>query len=451
MDGHSPPTLPKVLDDALVRLGFSTPTPVQAALRDAALAGRDALALAPTGTGKTLAFGVPLMARLLVDPPSSRRGAHGARFVDKFDRLRALVLSPTRELAQQVARDLEAVSRGSVLRIGVVFGKSPAAPQRDVIRSGIDLLVGTPGRIREFLDDGSLSLALVKMVVIDEADRMADMGFLPQVENILGGIQKPRQVICTSATLAGAAQERVLGLLEDPVRVEVGARNAPARTNHWRFGVIDHDKVALLLALIKQEKRRGVAVFVRTRRRAGWVAAALVRHGVSVELLHGDRSQRRRDAALAAFADGTSDVLVATDVAGRGLHVPRIKTVVNYDIPLMPEDFVHRVGRAGHSGGAAESFTLVDPMEREEWRRVCELVGTEIPDAPPLDFSEFARPPGAKPTRKPVHRSAPTPHPAVRRAKAEVELWRKKKSTRERSKPIAKGVKPGRGVRRTGA
>ena len=451
-------TVPAPIEQALARLGYATPTPVQAAVREAALAGRDVLALAPTGTGKTLAFGVPVLARLLNERPESRRGARGSRFVDPFDRLRALVLSPTRELAQQVAKDLEEVARGSVLRVAVIYGKSPAAPQREAIRGGVDLLVGTPGRVREFLDEGSLSLGLVKMAVVDEADRMTDMGFLPQVEGILSSLAAPRQVICMSATLAGAASDRVPKLMHDPVRVEIGVRNAPAGSVHWRYSIDDREKVALLLGLVKGEKRRGVAVFVRTRRRAGWVAAALARHSVSVALLHGDRSQRSRDAALASFAEGRADVLVATDVASRGLHVSRIETVINYDIPLMPEDFVHRVGRAGHGGGAAESFTFVDAFQREEWRRVSELVGMDIPEGKPVDTTPFA--PHSQGRRGKGHASrgvgAMTPLGAPRQqskkratGKSTGALWREKKSSRERSKPLARGVKPGKGIRPT--
>ncbi|MSR29500.1 MAG: DEAD/DEAH box helicase [Phycisphaerales bacterium] len=443
---------PAVLERTLERLGFGTPTPVQAAMRVAALAGRDVLALAPTGTGKTLAFGVPTLARLINTPPKSRKGPRGVQFIDPYDRLRALVISPTRELAQQVAKDLAAAAQGSVLRVAVVFGKSQAPPQREAIRNGPDVLVGTPGRLREFIDDGSLSLAGIRIVVIDEADRLADMGFLPQVERILEGVPTPRQVICASATLPPSVESTVLALMRDPVRVEIGQRNAPARASNFRYSVAEADKVALLLTLVKGGKMDGVAVYVRTRRRAGWVATALTRHGVVVALLHGGRSQRCRDQALATFAQGTAQALVATDVAARGLHVPRIKTVVNYDVPLMPEDFVHRVGRAGHSGGAAESFTFVDSFEADEWRRVRDLVPDEPFERELPDISAFARRTPNRGGRTGDAGPPNRPEPKARKRPPGLgDLWRAKKAKRERSAPLTKGAKPGGGVRKPGA
>ncbi len=383
--------IPTAVADTLARLGFATPTEIQVAMRDPILLGKDVLALAPTGSGKTLGFGVPMIVNLLKNAPKAKRGPGGARYVEPCERLRAIVISPTRELAQQVALDIASVAKGGVLRIASVYGKSPTAPQRAEIRGGLDLLVGTPGRLREFLDDGTLTFANVQTVVIDEADRMADMGFLPQIEQLLSTIPSPRQVICMSATLPATIEARVRSLLRDPVVAEVGRRNAPASRANKHFEVNDEDKVALLLALLRDTHRKGVAVYVRTRRRAGWVAQALRRNEMTVSLLHGDRSQRSRNEALAAFADGDADVLVATDVAARGLHVPRIKTVVNYDVPLMPEDFVHRIGRAGHGGGMAESFTFVDPLEQAAWARVNELVGAAIQPAAVLDFEKFKR------------------------------------------------------------
>ncbi len=420
-------------------------------MREGVLAGQDVLALAPTGTGKTLAFGVPILSRLINEPPAMRSGARRTKYIDPHDRLRAVVLSPTRELAQQVAKDLEAAAKGSMMRVAVVFGKSPAAPQREAIKAGPDILVGTPGRIREFVDEGSLSLAGIKIVVIDEADRMADMGFLPQVETILAWIPTPRQVVCVSATLPTSTEKRVSALMHQPLRVEIGRRNAPISENHARFTIDDGDKVALLLALLRRPTSGGTAVYVRTRRRAGWVAGALERHAFKTALLHGDRSQRSRDMALADFAQGRASVLVATDVASRGLHIERMTRVINYDVPLMPEDFVHRVGRAGHGGGSAESITFVAPDERAEWARVENLVGSEIREETLPDFSEFSRRPSgggqqAKQSPKPKR----TQHRKLKKALSKGAEWRGKKATRESVKPLDRGSKPGRGVRSAG-
>jgi ATP-dependent RNA helicase RhlE len=392
--------LPDLLVRTLAACRFTEPTDVQSEAIPAALAGSDVLMLAPTGSGKTLAFALPVLADLLADRPrvkrirkGSRRSAADAapRRVDPATRLRAIVLSPTRELAQQVARDIGDVIRGTVLRTVAVYGKSPIEPQRAAVMAGVDVVVGTPGRLRELLDEGAITFAHVRHVVVDEADRMVDMGFLPQVQDIMALVPEGRRVICASATLPDRIATLVTGLMRDQVEVGVGKRNAPASDRHSRYVVKDADKVALLLALVKGRHKRGVAVYARTRRRVGWVAEALRRHGISVAMLHGDRSQRQRDLALKSFADGDAEVLVATDVAARGLHVPRIKTVINYDVPLMPEDFVHRVGRAGHGGGAAESHTFVGEDEREAWNRVRGLVPGEIASAVLPDLTPWGR------------------------------------------------------------
>jgi ATP-dependent RNA helicase RhlE len=393
--------LPDLLVRTLAACRFTEPTDVQAEALPPALEGRDVLMLAPTGSGKTLAFALPVLADLLADRPRVQRARKGQRRqradaaprrVDPATRLRAIVLSPTRELAQQVARDIADVIRGTVLRTAAVYGKSPIEPQRAAVMSGVDVLVGTPGRLRELLDEGAITFAHVRHVVIDEADRMVDMGFLPQVEDIMALVPEGRRVICASATLPDRIASLVTGLLRDQAEVGIGKRNAPASDRHSRYVVKDSDKVALLLALVKGRHKKGVAVYARTRRRVGWVAQALRRHGISVAMLHGDRSQRQRDLALKSFAEGDADVLVATDVAARGLHVTRIRTVINYDVPLMPEDFVHRVGRAGHGGGAAESHTFVGEDEREAWNRVRGLVPGEIASAVLPDLTPWGRP-----------------------------------------------------------
>lgn len=458
--------IPAHLRGTLDRLGFGTPTAVQAAVHAPFMERRDVLALAPTGSGKTLAFGVPLLAQLLLKPPERHKAGRGVHFVNPHERLRAIVLSPTRELAQQVAGDLTQAAKGSVLRIGAVFGKSALAPQREMVAGGLDILVGTPGRLLELLDLGALTLARVSCVVVDEADRMMDMGFMPQVERVMGWVPTDRQVVCLSATLPAATESRVLQLLRDPTRVDVGLRNAPAHRRHVRCDVADHDKSALLVALIREHHMKGLVVYVRTRRRAGWVTQALRRHKISVDVLHGDRSQRARNEALAAFAAGTVDCLVATDVAARGLHVPRIKSVVNYDVPLMPEDFVHRVGRAGHGGGEAESFTFVDREEFSAWRAIEALSGVQtaaftLPDFTPYQRERSVR---AQPQRRGAKADFGGGAPRLRGGVGQKPLrWeqsddgRRKGSTgkslgkkkRQRSAPITLGQKRGSGVRRT--
>jgi ATP-dependent RNA helicase RhlE len=383
---------------ALERMGAETPTRPQRAGIPPALAGRDLAVVAHTGTGKTLAYLVPLAQRLLAEPPQRTRG----RPVDPRRRLRALVLCPTRELAQQVAREAQALLRGSVLRAGAVYGKSALGPQQEMVRKGVDLLVGTPGRVRELCDLDALSLAFVRQAVLDEADRMLDMGFLPQVKDLLARAPADRQLLFFTATLPRPVEALVQEFLRDPVRRDL-SRRAPAAVTgtpnprvdagQRLHAVEDERKAALTVALVKDGNRRGVVVFCRTRRRAGWVAAALRAHEIRTALLHGDRSQRQRQQALDMFARGDARVLVATDVAARGLHVPVVRTVVNYDVPLLPEEYVHRIGRAGHGGGHAEAITLLCPADAERWARVERVarVRVEATPAPAHDAYMKAR------------------------------------------------------------
>jgi ATP-dependent RNA helicase RhlE len=289
-----------------------------------------------------------------------------------------------------------------VLRAGAVYGKSALGPQQEMVRKGVDLLVGTPGRVRELCDLDALSLAFVRQAVLDEADRMLDMGFLPQVKDLLARAPADRQLLFFTATLPRPVEALVQEFLRDPVRRDL-SRRAPAAVTgtpnprvdagQRLHAVEDERKAALTVALVKDGNRRGVVVFCRTRRRAGWVAAALRAHEIRTALLHGDRSQRQRQQALDMFARGDARVLVATDVAARGLHVPVVRTVVNYDVPLLPEEYVHRIGRAGHGGGHAEAITLLCPADAERWARVERVarVRVEATPAPAHDAYMKAR------------------------------------------------------------
>lgn len=377
--------------------GLSRATPVQDKAIGPARNGTDVLMVAPTGTGKTLSYLLPVADALLRDrPPTARGFAPGQR-------LRALVLCPTRELAMQVAAEAEWLLRGSVLRVGCVYGKSPVGPQRAMLLQGVDLLIGTPGRVRDLAEDGSLPTGAVAHVVVDEADRLWDMGFAPQIQWILQRLPESRQTLAATATMPQGVAKELLASMRDPVRVEAAPPNTLAATGpgvHGYFDVDDPRKVPLLLHLIVAGKRKGVAVYVRTRRRADWVSTALERNGVKAALLHGDIPQHKRTKALALFTHGQVPVLVATDVAARGLHIGRLRCVVNYDIPLMPEDFVHRVGRAGHGGGTAESLTFVSPEDADRWAKVAALLhagdrGAEAPaverqELPTLDRADHA-------------------------------------------------------------
>ena len=482
---------PLVLN-GLHRMGITAPTPIQEASLPASLDLRDVVGLAPTGTGKTLAYTIPLAQRLLENPPPKRKG----RPVDPAKRLRTLVLCPVRELAQQVAEEARTLLKGSVLRSKAVYGKSALRPQRDAIESGVDLLVGTPGRLRELIDCGSLSLAHVRQVVVDEADRMLDMGFLPQVRFLLNRIPEERQMMFFSATMPAPIAELASQFLRVPFRAEISANTTVSHVGQSSIHVPDSVKVPVVLALTKGENRRGVIVFSRTRRRAGWVATALRRHDLSVGLVHGNRSQAQRQNAIERFSSGDLAILVATDVAARGLHIPAIKTVINYDLPVSTEEYVHRVGRAAHGGGVGDAFTLVSPREEDHWKRFRSVSGTRVPRVDPPDYEPWMRPvdlermararDGVKALRKLELRKSHTGKPAGKsrsprqksgsaapalgneRAQAAKEALtgRKKKSSKKKKKddpkfgargnatrrlskqrPIKRGQSPGSGVR----
>jgi ATP-dependent RNA helicase RhlE len=470
--------VPALLCGSLARMGATMPTPAQRAAIPAAARGGDLAVVAATGTGKTLAYLVPVAMRLLAEPPVRVRG----RPVDPRRRLRALVLCPTRELAQQVAKEAERLFRGTVLRAVAVYGKSAIAPQRERVEHGVDLLVGTPGRVRELCELDVLSLAFVQQCVLDEADRMLDMGFLPQAKEILSRAPESRQLLFFTATMPRPVETVVEEMLRAPERIDlVGRERARVEGTPERrtdlgqhlFDLPDEAKTAVAVALVKDGKRRGVMVFCRTRRRAGWVASALRRHGVRTVLIHGDRSQRQRQEALEAFAAGHADVVVATDVAARGLHVPAARTVINYDVPLLPEEYVHRVGRAGHGGGTAEAFTFRCPADRERWAHVEGAMRVELePSAPPahreyLRMQDRVAPDAEAPRPKPRGAARPGRRKdagSAREPKLADMIRRAPKRPRrgasgarpgnvgrgtQRKQPIAKGQKPGGGVRRS--
>lgn len=441
------------------RLGYPTPTEIQAKFIPIARGLRDAIGLAPTGTGKTLAYGISLADVLLRDKPLERV----RRKPELSQRLRAIVVVPTRELAQQVGKEIQELVKGSLLRVVSVFGKVALAPQRDAVQSGVDIVVGTPGRIRELLDIGALSLAFVKCIVIDEADRMLDMGFLPQVEWLLERTPPGRQRLLLSATLPREVESLAERMLQNHVRIEAGERNtAAAHLAHSRFLVGDELKTALLLQLAVEEGMSAFVVYCRTRRRVGWVVGALRRHGVETAEFHGERSTLQRQKSLDSFATGKSRVLVATDVAARGLHIPRLKTVVNYDVPTEPQEWLHRVGRAGHGSqlsseleaSEAASITFISPHDIEAWDRIIALAHPVVTARKLPSLEKFAR-------KIDLEKSARYSARAEREAKAtldevkaakpprsadrfESKRWRGTKA----SAKIAKGEKPGSGVKR---
>ena len=356
------------LDPALLRatreLGFTRPTPVQRDAIPPALAGRDVLACAMTGSGKTAAFLLPIMQRLL----AKRRGV-----------TRALVLAPTRELAAQIDAHFAELAVHTALTGAAVFGGVGMGPQEHAFRSGVDVIVATPGRLLDHFRQPYAKLEHLEVLVLDEADRMLDMGFLPDIRRVLRHLPPRRQTFFFSATIpppiVGLARE----MLRDPVTVNLERKAAPAvGITHAVYPVAQELKSPLLLALLKRDDVPQALVFTRTKHRANRLAQFLDRHGVPCERIHGNRSQAQRTQALAGFKAGRFRVLVATDIAARGIDVEALSHVVNFDVPKVPGDYIHRVGRTARAELTGDAFTFVAPEEEGELRAIERAIGKPL-------------------------------------------------------------------------
>ncbi len=346
-------------------MGYVEPTPIQLAAIPAVLAGRDLVASAPTGTGKTAAFALPILNRL---------GPHRAAGP------RVLVLEPTRELAAQVAAAFGELGRGTDLQTLVLHGGVPLGPQRDALRAGKDIIVATPGRLREFMATAFLRLNLVEVLVLDEVDRMLDLGFIDDVKAIVKASPPQRQTLLFSATVPPRLEEVARFALRDPLQIGVSpGQPVTATVDHALHPVAADQKFDLLLALLRQPECRSAIVFTRTKAGADRVAHCLRLQNRAVAVLHADRSQSQRAAALAGFKSGRQEVLVATDIAARGLDVPAVSHVINYDVPQNPEDYVHRIGRTGRAQASGIALTLAAPEERGEVGAIEQLIGRKIP------------------------------------------------------------------------
>ena len=343
--------------------GFSTPTAVQAAAIPQALAGKDVLATAQTGTGKTLAFLIPVIQQLL------QQNAPG---------IAALVLVPTRELAMQVMDQYTALRGKKLLPGAVVIGGFSEGQQLGAIGAGARLVVATPGRLEDFLKRKLIHLRRVRMLVLDEADRMLDMGFLPSIRRILSILPEDRQTLCFSATLEASVAQIVNDYMRKPVRLAFGSTLKPSENVRVRAFEVAHDrKQALLHRLVARETGRCL-VFARTKRRTERLARNLTRDGFSAAMIHGDRSQSQRTSALAGFRTGRFRVLVATDLASRGIHVQDIAHVINYELPEVAETFIHRIGRTGRAGGHGVASTLFTTDQRTELRKLEHTLGIRM-------------------------------------------------------------------------
>jgi len=342
---------PKLLR-AVADSGYLTMTPIQAKAIPLVLAGRDVMGAAQTGTGKTAAFSIPLLQKMLRHETASVSPARHP--------VRALVITPTRELADQVANNVKAYAKHTQLRSTVVFGGIDMKPQTAELKKGVEVLIATPGRLLDHIEAKNCSLGQVEYVVLDEADRMLDIGFLPDLQRILSYLPKTRQTLLFSATFSPEIKKLAQSYLQDPILVETARPNATASTVEQRFyRVEDDDKRAAVRQLLRERAITQSIVFVNSKLGAARLARAFERDGLKTQALHGDKSQDERLKALAAFKAGEVDLLVATDVAARGLDIADLPAVFNFDVPFNAEDYVHRIGRTGRAGASGLAVTLV--------------------------------------------------------------------------------------------
>ena len=360
-------------------MGFVRPTSIQAATIPGALAGRDVLASAETGSGKTAAFLLPILNSIIGKPRGSTR---------------ALVLVPTRELAAQVLADMQDLAVHTPVTGAAVFGGVGPGPQEHAFRSGVDVLVATPGRLLDHLRRPYAKLDRIEHLVLDEADRMLDMGFLPEIRKILRYVPPRRQTLFFSATMPPPIRELTRDMLHNPLNVrQERASVTPVGITQAVYPVPQELKSSLLVALLRRGDINQVLVFTRTKHRANRVADFLTRAGVDAGRIHGNRSQSQRTTALEAFKSGRVPVLVATDIAARGIDVDALGHVINFDVPLVPEDYIHRVGRTGRAEATGEAFTFVSPEERSELGAIERAIGRKLPTIMLPDFDYTARPP----------------------------------------------------------
>ncbi len=381
--------LTKPLLQGVQAMGYGDPTPIQLRAIPPALEKKDVIASAQTGTGKTAAFALPVLQHL---------GAHG--------KCRCLVLEPTRELAMQVETAFRDFARFTDLRVASIYGGVGYGAQRTALREGMDILVATPGRLEDHLQQGTIKLHDIEILVLDEVDRMLDVGFLPPMRRIIAKCPKDRQTLFFSATLPPEIAELAGFALRDPVRIEIGAsRSVTSTVKHGVYIVDPSRKFDILTALLTATDFQSVIVFSRTKHGADKIAKKLRAANHAVAVLHANRSQNQRIEALHGFKSGKYEVMVATDIAARGIDVAGVSHVINYDVPQHPEDYVHRIGRTGRAERSGDAFTLVTPEEIKKLSAIERFIGQKIER---LQLEGFAAPPtnpmapqAPKPNRKP--------------------------------------------------
>jgi ATP-dependent RNA helicase RhlE len=391
------------LQAGIEALGYINPTAIQTAAIPPALAGQDLIGTAQTGTGKTAAFVLPILNRLLNGP----RG-----------RVRALIITPTRELAAQIHESIRDLGRGTRLRSATIYGGVSAEPQLRALREGVEILVACPGRLLDHIEQGNLRLDTVEVLVLDEGDRMFDMGFLPSVRRILKYVPARRQTMLFSATFPVEVEELASQSLRQPKRIAIGLSRPVQTVSHALFPVPQHLKAGLLLALLKQTDTASVLIFTRTRHRAHRLTQQIARAGYRVTSLHSDRTQSQRQSALNGFKDGTYQILVATDIAARGLDVEGISHVINFDMPDTADAYIHRIGRTGRAEHTGDAFTLCTPDDAEMIRALEKIMGSPLLRRTLHEFDYTAPPPAPiSNPRQDVRRTPPDQRPARRQAR----------------------------------
>jgi ATP-dependent RNA helicase RhlE len=369
---------PKLLQ-AVTDMGYATPTPIQAAAVPTILQKADLIGIAQTGTGKTAAFVLPLLQRLAEMPPSRHA--------------RALIVAPTRELALQIDENVRSLSKHVRVRVATIFGGVNEGPQKTAVRNGVDIIVATPGRLIDLMGSRHVSLEAVKILVLDEADRMLDMGFLPQIRRIVNAVPRERQTLLFSATLSKDIEKITGEFLRSPEKIEIGRRHNPAETvAQFLYPVAKSRKADLLVHLLKDQSMDSVLVFSRTKHGADKIARRLQQSGIDSATIHSNRSQGQRVAALNAFKTGRCRVLVATDIAARGIDVEGISHVINFDFPMHPEDYIHRIGRTGRAEAVGDAISFVTADDEEAVRDLEKLTKKSIErkKVDGFDYTDYA-------------------------------------------------------------
>jgi ATP-dependent RNA helicase RhlE len=379
------------LNTAIHRAGFTQPTPIQTSAIPLALAGNDLVGTAQTGTGKTAAFVLPILHKLLTS---------GSK------RTRALIITPTRELAEQIHQTIGQLSYGTRIRSVAVYGGVGPSPQIEALRQGVEIVVACPGRLLDHIQNQQVKLGTVEVLVLDEADRMLDMGFLPDIKRILRHLPKNRQTMLFSATFPTEIQQLARQITKNPKRVSIGIVRPAHTVEHTLYPVPHHLKNRLLIELLNQTETRSILIFTRTKHRAMNLLKKMKRTEYKVTSLHGDRTQGQRRAALKGFKEGKYQIMVATDIAARGLDIDGISHVINFDMPDTADAYIHRIGRTGRAKRTGEAFTFMTPDDQDLVNKIEKIMNQKLPRRiiPEFDYS-LPKPANQQNNRKPQKRS----------------------------------------------